>query len=342
MLAGVVFCVFLAVAGPACGEPERQHLRVGFIPNVTHAVPMVMEARGTLERAVGRPVEMVPFNAGPSVIEALLARDLDLAYVGPSPAINAYIRSGGRVRVVAAAAHGGAAFVVRKELAIDAPADLNGKRFATPQIGNTQDVALRSWLSDNDLHPSDRGGSVQVFPMANSEIYSTFRAKEIDGAWVVEPWVSRLLDEGGGRVFIDEASLHDGGRYPTTLLVVTDEMLRSKPEQVATLASVNRATVKWVRANPRRAKELVNEALEKHTGKKLTTSLLDAAWRRLSFDDDPVPRSLRDEARAARRIGYLPRSDVSGLLVDAAELSRPARTPAQRAPEGAEQGAARK
>lgn len=309
-------------------------MRVGFLPNLTHAVPMVMEARGTLKQAVGKDVELVPFNAGPSVIEALLAGDLDLAYVGPTPAINAYIRSNGRVRVIAAAAHGGSAFVVRGELEIHEPRDLRGLRLATPQIGNTQDVALRSWLSDNDLRSSDRGGNIQVFPMANAEIVSTFLAEEIDGAWVAEPWVSRLIDEGGGRVFVDERTLHDRGRYPTTLLVVTDRLLREEPERVAAVAKVSRATVQWVRTNPERSKALVNAQLEKHTGKKLKPALVDAAWRRLAFDDDPVPSSLRESARAARRLGYLPRSDVSGLVVGPAELGLTMPQPPRRAAGG--------
>ena len=223
------------------------------------------------------------------------------------------------MRVLAAAAYGGAALVVRKELAIDHPRDLRRARLASPQIGNTQDIALRQWLEDNDLVSSDRGGTVRVVPVANPEILSLFRSKEIDGAWVVEPWVSRLLAEGGGRVFLEESGIHAGGVYPTTLLVATSELLRSRPGNVQTLVAVNAATVEWVSRNPRPARDLVNLALQRHTGKKLPAELIDSAWQRLSFGTDPLEESLRESARAARRLDYLPSSDITGIVVAPAE-----------------------
>jgi NitT/TauT family transport system substrate-binding protein len=262
---------------------------------------------------------MVPFNAGPSVIEALFAGDLDIAYCGPSPAINAFVRSEGRVRILAAAAYGGAALVVRKVLAVDSPRDLRKARIASPQIGNTQDIALRQWLADNDLVSSDRGGTVQVVPMSNADILSLFRSREIDAAWVVEPWVSRLLEEAEGRVFLEESSLHRGGLYPTTVLVVTDKMLHDHPGEVGALVNVNASSVAWVKRNGAAARALVNNALERHTGKPLRPALLEAAWERLSYGTDPLLGSLRESAIAARRLGYLPHSDISGIVVEPQE-----------------------
>lgn len=297
-------------------------MRVGFLPNLTHAVPMIIEERGSLAGAVGRPVVFVPFGAGPSVIEAVFAGDLDTAYCGPGPAINAFVRSQGRVRILAAACYGGAALVVRRSLAVDSPRALRRARIASPQIGNTQDIALRQWLADNDLVTTDRGGTVQVVPMASSDILSLFRAKEIDAAWVVEPWVSRLVNEGGGRVFLEESELHDRGVYPTTLLVVTSTMLRSHPKEVAALVTVNAATVAWVNRNGAAARARVNDALERYTGAAMPKPLLESAWTRLSFGTDPVLKALRESAIAARRLGYLPHSDISGIVVDPSEWKR--------------------
>ena len=297
-------------------------MRVGFLPNLTHAVPMVIEARKLLASAIGRPVVLVPFSAGPSLVEALFAGDLDVGYCGPGPAINAFVRSRGRVRVLAAAAYGGAALVVRKELAIDVPRDLKKARLASPQIGNTQDIALRQWLADNDLTSTDRGGTVRVVPIANPDILSLFRSKEIDGAWVVEPWVSRLIAEGGGRIFLEEAELHANGPYPTTLLVVAQDLLTKHPRDVETLASVNAVATAWVSKNAGPARDIVNASLQRHTGKPLKKEVIDSAWTRLSFGTDPIEKSLRESARAARRLGYLPSQDITGIVVEPKEWEK--------------------
>lgn len=302
-----------------CRKTARHEMRVGFLPNLTHAVPMVIEERKLLAEAIGRPVVFVPFAAGPSLIEALFAGDLDVGYCGPGPAINAFVRSRHRVRVLAAATYGGAAFVVRKELAIDTPRGLRKARLASPQIGNTQDIALRQWLADNDLVSSDRGGTVRVVPMANPDILSLFRSKEIDGAWVVEPWVSRLVDEGGGRVYLEESELHENGVYPTTLLVATQDLLAAHPRDIENLVNVNAAAVSWVNGNAANARDLVNASLRRHAGKPLQKALIESAWTRLSFGTDPLAKSLKESARTARRLGYLPSSDITGIIMEPKE-----------------------
>lgn len=307
----------------ACSRGERTTVRVGFLPNLTHAVPMVGEALGSYRDARGEPVELAPFNAGPKAIEALLAGDLDFAYVGPGPAINAFVRTDGNVRVLAGAASGGAAFVVRKELRIGGPADLRHSVLATPQIGNSQDIALRRWLWEHDIVPRDRGGTVTVLPMSNSDILSMFRTKELHGAWVPEPWATRLVLETDGRVFLDESSVWPDGRFPTTLLVTRDEVLRDRPGDVAAMVAANRRIVQWISRNPARARALVNERLEHHVGKPLPPETIAAAWKRLSFTTDPMREALVENARAARRIGYLPSSDVRGLVVAPAEYAGP-------------------
>ena len=314
-----VLLILLVFTG-SCRRRHEGVLRIGFLPNVTHAVPMVADARGTIRDGVHMPVQFVPFNAGPAIVEALLAGDLDAGYAGPGPAINAFIRTKGRIRVVSGVAGGGAAFVVRSDLEIDEPADLSRRRVATPQIGNTQDIALRQYLWEHDLAPSDRGGTVEVYPLTNADILALMRSREIDGAWVAEPWVSRLVDEAHGRVFVDETTLWDGGRHPTTLLMVNGDLLEKHPETVQALVKANHDTIAWVRGNPLEAQARVNEQLERHTGKKLRKEILASAWKRITFTEDPMPDALREVARAARRIGYLPRSDIRGMIVTRAEL----------------------
>lgn len=309
------------LAGVGCNNgADRKELRIGFLPNLSHAVPMVGEARG-MYGAPGQPkVELVPFGAGPSAIEALLAGDVDLAYVGPGPAVNAFVRTHGKVRVVAGAASGGAAFVIRKDLPWSEPDHLVKSTLATPQIGNSQDIALRQYLWDNDLAPRDRGGSVTVVPMSNADIFSMMRSKELDGAWVPEPWVTRLVNEANGRVFVDEAALWPKGRYPTTLLVTSKATIRRRGPEVLRIARANTRIVQWIRANPQEAQHLVNEGLERHVGKPLPAATISAAWERIEFTDDPIPAALKENARSARRIGYLPRSDIRGILLEPEEL----------------------
>lgn len=285
---------------------------------------MVAAARGLLGTAT-----LVPFNDGPSAIEALLAGDVDVAYCGPGPAINAFIRTHGRVRVLAGAAAGGASFIVRGDLPITQPSDLAHAKLATPQTGNSQDIALRNWLENHEMETTDRGGKVMVVPMTNSQILSLFRQKQIDGAWVPEPWATRLQKEAGGRVFLDEASLWPDGRYPTTVLTVSTKFLERQPDAARTLLRGNRQAVAWINHNPAAAQKIVNDALEKTAGKKLPDALMQSSWRHLVFTEDPIPSALKEIARASRRIGYTPSSDLRGMVVDGPELERGAKVEAK-------------
>ncbi len=308
----------LLLAG--CAREARDEMRIGFLPNLTHAVPLVGEARRSYTSPEGRAVRLVPFHAGTSAVEAMLAGNIDLTYGGPGPAINAFVRTKGRVRILAGGAGRGAGLVIRANLPIDDAADLAGLRLAVPQIGNTQDIALREYLWQNGLAPRDGGGDVVVLPLPNSEILSTMRAGEIDGAWVPEPWAQRLVEEASGRLFLDERRLWPDGRFPTTLLIGSDEAIVRHPREVAAAVAANRRIVAWIRAHPSDAKSLVNRQLERYLGKPLRTGTLDASWKRLAFVDDPMPDALAVTARMARRIGYLPRADVSGIVVPPGEL----------------------
>ena len=231
-------------------------LRLGYFPNLTHAVALVGVARGTFKDALGPNVhlETKTFNAGPALIEALFANDIDIGYVGPNPAINGYIKSNGAaLRIIAGASSGGALFVVRPDAHIHSPTDLANKKIATPQVGGTQDVALRCYLKQHGLQTTDKGGNVQIIPTDNPNILSLFQQGKIDGAWVPEPWATRLVIEGNGTVFLDERSLWPNGEFVTTNVVVRTAFLQEHPNLVEKFLQAHVETVQYILKNPENA-----------------------------------------------------------------------------------------
>jgi len=261
-------------------------------------------------------IEPMVFNAGPSVIEALFAGEIDLAYIGPNPAINGFVRSQGEaLRVIAGATSGGAAFIVRPEAGIASPDDLNGKRLATPQLGNTQDVALRSYLGQHQLLTTEQGGTVQIIPTANPQILDLFRRGEIDGAWVPEPWATRLLLEGGGELFFDERSLWPEGDFTTALLIVRTGFLSAHPDLVQRWLQAHVNLTVWEESNPDEAKRLANEEIGRITSQALPQAVLDGAWSRQRVTYDPLSATINASAEAAYAAGYLESEpDLSGLI----------------------------
>lgn len=291
-------------------------LRIGFFPNLTHAAALVGLARGELARGVAPlGVEPKPFNAGPEAMEALFAGALDACYVGPAPAINGYLRSHGEgLVIVAGAAEDGAGLVVRKAVNVRAPADLHGKKLASPQLGNTQDIALRVYLRDNGLRTKERGGDVQVLPLANADILSLMKQQQLDGAWVPEPWLSRLVDEADGTLFVDERERWPRKHFPTTVLVVTKKLLREQPDVVKRLVAAHVATVRWIAAHPDEARALVDDGLKKWAKKSLPPALLEKALARVTVSAELDEVALQKQIADGRSLGFLPDGDTSGLI----------------------------
>lgn len=287
-------------------------LRLGYFPTITHATPIVGIESGIFARELGPDVKLQPatFNAGPAAVEALFSGALDAAYIGPNPAINAFVRSKGEaVRVIAGATSGGAFFVVRPE--ITSAADLRGKRVASPQLGNTQDVALRSWLRSQGLKTDAQGGGdVSVMPQENAQTLQSFRDGQIAGAWVPEPWATRLILEGGGRVLVDERTLWPNGQYVTTHLIVRTEFLRRYPQVIERLLRGHIAATASLNAYPDEAQRLVNAAIERLTGQGMRPEVIAAAWQNLTFTNDPIAASLRRSAEDAAALGFLKLSGV--------------------------------
>jgi NitT/TauT family transport system substrate-binding protein len=312
-----IFMLLLAT-GPARGQSTRVTVRVGYFPNVTHSQALVGRARGRFEQALGSGahIEWKVFNAGPSVIEALFAGALDLAYVGPNPAIAGYVRSKGEaLRVIAGATSGGAALVVRTAAGIQKPDDFHGKKIATPQLGNTQDVALRAWLQAHNLKTREKGGDVLVIPITNPDQLTLFLKGEIDAAWAPEPWASRLIQEANARLFVDERDLWPNRQFVTAHLIVRTSFLREHSDVVKNWLGAHVELTEWINARPAEAKQIINQQIQKDTGKALTPKVLDESFSRLQATYDPIRSSLLSSAQQAYDAGFLGRErpDLSGL-----------------------------
>jgi NitT/TauT family transport system substrate-binding protein len=313
-----LICIFTLWLTTGCPAAEKTRVRLGYFPNLTHSQALIGVANGAFSNALGKNVELdtKTFNAGPSVIEAMFAGELDIAYIGPNPAINGYIKSGGEVlKIVAGATSGGAALVVRSKAGINSAGDFHGKKIASPQLGNTQDVALRSWLKKNNYRLKEKGGDVEVIPVNNPDQLTLFLKKEIDGAWTVEPWVSRLIKEGGGRVFLEEKSLWPEVDFVTAQVIVSSKFLREHPDLLEKFLRAHIEQTIWINSNIEEAKRIVNSQIRKLTGKPLGDDIINEAFKRIWITYDPVKQSLFTYAQAAYEQGFLGKDmpDLSGI-----------------------------
>jgi len=290
-------------------------LRLGYFPNVTHAPALVGIQGGGFAKTLGPKVTLEPkaFNAGPEAVQAVFSGALDASFIGPSPSITAYQQSqGSAIRIVSGAALGGAYLVVKPE--ITKAADLKGKKVASPQLGNTQDVALRTWLRSKGLSTdTSGGGDVAVVPQENSLTLQAFKTNQISGAWVVEPWATRLVEEGGGKVLVDEATLWPKGRYVTTNLVVRTAYLEEHPDVIRNLIRAEAAAIEQIETDPTTAKALTNQAITAVTTKALPQNLIDASFDHITFTLDPVPTALRRSAKDAQKVGLLGPVNLNGI-----------------------------
>ena len=311
-----------ATTGPASattGSPARSGdqvtLRLGYFPNVTHATALVGVNQGIFADKLGPNVklETKTFNAGPAAVEALFSDALDATYIGPNPSINAFVKSKGEaIRIISGATSGGASFVVKADIT-DA-AQLKGKKVASAQLGGTQDVALRAWLASKGLKTDPTGGGdVGIIPQDNAQTLETFKSGVISGAWVPEPWASRLVLEGGGHVLVDESTLWPNGRYVTTQLVVSTKFLKAHPDVVKRLVEGQVAANDFVNANTQAAQKAANDEIEKITQKRLPDATITAAWSHLEFTNDPIASSLTKSAADAHAAGLLDKVDLTSV-----------------------------
>jgi NitT/TauT family transport system substrate-binding protein len=288
---------------------EARPLRVGFFPNITHAQALVGNASGSFQQSVGAPgLEMKMFNAGPAAMEALSAGSIDASYVGTGPAINTFLKGGRELRIIAGAANGGAVLVTKTARS---PAELKGKTLATPQLGNSQDIALRHWLGQQGLKP---GQDVTVTPLSNPDILGLFLNGKIEGAWVPEPWGARLVAEGGGHILVDERDLWPERRFHATVLVTTRQALEQRREQLKQLVRAHVELTRQWQQQPDVFVSRVNESFGKATGKPIAAPVVTDAFTRLEPALQVMPDQLQQAAEHARGLGFIPSADLSGLV----------------------------
>jgi len=289
-------------------------LRLGYFPNLTHAPALVGVEQGIFAEKLGPDVDLETrtFNAGPEAIEAIFSGALDATYIGPNPTVNAHSRSKGvAVRVVSGAASGGVALVVKP--GITSAEDLKGKRIATPQLGNTQDVALRFWLEEKGIPTTkEGGGDVTIVPQGNAQTVDTFTSGVIDGAWVPEPFGSQLVN-AGGTVLVDERDLWPDKRFVITNLIVRTEFLEQHPDVVRKLVEGQVAANDVINSKPDEAQQAVSTHIGKITGKPLDLELIKQAWRTLEFLNDPIASSLKVGLDHAVAVGLTRPVDLTGL-----------------------------
>jgi NitT/TauT family transport system substrate-binding protein len=301
-------------SAPSAAAPQGT-LKLGYFPNITHATAIVGVESGIFQKALGPGVTFTvsSFNAGPAASEALLNGAIDATFIGPNPAINAFAKSkGAAIRIVAGATSGGAYLVVKPD--ITSAAGLRGRKLASPQLGNTQDVALRTWLADNGLVTTkEGGGDVSILPQDNAQTLDAFKSGQIDGAWVPEPWATRLVQEGGGKVLVDEKTLWPGGQYVTTHLVVRTDYLQAHPDIIRALLAGELEANDLVNSDPAQAQALTNQGIKKITSKTIADKVITAAWPNLTFTVDPIASSLKGSADHATKVGLLDPVDLTGI-----------------------------
>jgi NitT/TauT family transport system substrate-binding protein len=310
-LAVSVAGVGTAAAGSRDGASTQQssdpvNVRLGYFPNVTHAPALVGVEGGIFQRALGKnTLDVKTFNAGPEEVTALLAGALDIGYIGPNPSVNAYVQSNGEaVRVVGGSTSGGAYLVVKSD--IDKAADLKGARVATPQLGNTQDVALRTWLKKAGLETDAQGGGdVSIAPQENALTLDAFKQGQIAGAWVPEPWATRLVTEGGGKILVDERTRWPEGKYITTNILVRTAFLDDHPDVVKQVLQGNLDAIDYIKTNRAQSEQYVATQIREITGRPIPANLVTASFDNLQFTPDPLPQTLQQSAKDAVALGLL-------------------------------------
>ncbi|GAA3030754.1 aliphatic sulfonate ABC transporter substrate-binding protein [Streptomyces glomeratus] len=294
---------------------SADEVKIGYFPNLTHATALVGVQEGLFQKELGgTTIKTSTFNAGPSEIEALNAGSIDIGWIGPSPAINGYTKSGGKnLRIIGGSASGGVKLVINPKK-IKSLQDVKGKKIATPQLGNTQDVAFLNWIADQGwkVDAQSGKGDVSVVRTDNKITPDAYKSGSIDGAWVPEPTASKLVAEGA-KVLLDESSLWPDKKFVITNIIVSQKFLKEHPDVVEAVLRGSVKTNGWINANPEKAKASANAALDKLSGKALPADVIDPAWKSITFLDDPLASTLNTEAEHAVKAGLLEKPDLKGI-----------------------------
>ena len=301
---------------PAPGN-DKQTVRVGYFPNITHIQALVGLNDGTFAKALANQAEIEEklFNAGPKLIQALLVGEIDLAYIGPGPAINGYVVSNKGLQIIAGAANEGAILVARRGSEINRAEDLGGRKVAVPQLANTQDIVLRRLMKEAGLQDAAKGGTVTVVPAENPDILTLIARGELDAALVPEPWGSRIIKETGAGVVLEADQIWKNGSYATAVVIANRKFLAEKPGLVEKWLAAHVELTERIKSDPQTYKEIFNEQFEILTGKALPQDVLDSSFKRLLLTYDPEVASINDFVTLKTDAGYLrQKPDISQLL----------------------------
>lgn len=311
-LGKLIFLISLLVLtmmmATGCGKSDDlDEVRVAYFPNITHSQALIMKNKGTFEEKLGedKKVKWLNFNAGTEEVEAIFAGEVDLGFIGPIPAISAYSKSNGDVVIISGACDGGAVLVTRSDVHLDSVKDLSGKKISVPSLGNTQHLNLLNLLSENGLETTDKGGTVTVQPVANSDVKTLMDSGELDAAIVPEPWGSILEQSIGANVLLDWRDVWRDGDYSTSVVVTTKDFLNEHPDIVAQFIEANEAATKFMNENLEEAKQIVNSEIEAATQKSFDTSILDSAFSRLHFSTAISYDSIKEFAQIYKDQGFI-------------------------------------
>lgn len=314
-IAGTIFAIIIVMSilsqSPVIKLESPTHtstsiLRIGYFPNINHAQAVIGIGNGDFQNALGDiKIQSQVFNAGPAAVEALFANRIDVAYVGPNPAINGYLKSGGQgLKIISGVSSGGAVFVIRNDSGIMTTHDFAGKKFASPQLGNTQDVALRTYLLKNGYKTSENGGNVTIIPANVADIVTLMSKKEIDGAWVPEPWGTILVKQTNGKIFLDEKELWPEGKFTTALVIARTDYLSSHPDVIQKFLIAHVKETIWINNNKNESIKSFNDQVQKITGKTIPNNVISEAFSRMDVTYDPVKTSVFKSANDAFDLGF--------------------------------------
>ena len=314
LFASISLIILFSTLGTILNFDETTHenkIRIAYFPNIGHAIPIVGMEKGFFEKSIGNQtkIETRIFDSGPQAIESLFANSIDVAYVGPGPTINGYLNSENHnVKILAGAASGGASFIVHPNSEINSISDFAGKKIAAPQLGNTQDVSLRHYLSENELKPSEKGGSVVVYNISNPDIYTLFVKGDIDGAWVAEPWATILEIELNGKRLFHEEELWSNNEFISVLLIANATFVEKNPALIIDLLNSHKETAIWINQNPLETRIVFNNFLNSYLGQSLSDDVVDIALSNIVITADPLRDSVYSFAEKANALGYLGRN----------------------------------
>ena len=322
---GIVVIVAIAITIISFSDSDQinqDKIRVAFFPSIGHIIPIVGLEEKIFEKGIGeeKQIETKLFDSGPQVIESIFSGSIDVAYVGPGPIINGFLKSDGKdIKILSGAASGGASFIIQPNSGLESLENFDGKRIASPQISNSQDVSLRHYLESHGLKSVEKGGTVFVLNISNPDIYTLFAKGDIDGAWVPEPWATILVQELDGIRLFNEEKLWPNEEFASVLLIVRTEYLENNPETIQKWVESHEKTVTWINANPDKSKSLFSSFLIDYMGKSLPTKIIDESFSNITITSDPIKNSVIIFAERADSLGYLGRDgyNLDGIFYNA-------------------------